>query len=75
MSYEEQPSKKSLLVIKGQRITRADYRIVLALILVVAFVYVVINGASCEAVAALGPLTGSAVAYYFHSRVCDSSVN
>ena len=75
MSSEKPVSKKSLLVIKGQRITRADYRVILALTLVLSFVYVVIRGANCEAVAALGPLTGSAVAYYFHSKISDSSVN
>ncbi|MHB2035752.1 MAG: hypothetical protein ACYCPW_03300 [Nitrososphaerales archaeon] len=59
--------KRNLISIKGQTVTNADYRGFLALILVSAFAYVVITG-SCEAIAALGPLTGSVVTYYFHSK-------
>ncbi len=60
-------NKRSLISIKGQTVTSADYRGFLALILVTTFAYVVITG-SCEAIAALGPLTGSVVTYYFHSK-------
>lgn len=74
MSSDEPISKKRLLVIKGQKVTNADYRAILALILVLSFVYIVLTGPNCEAVAALGPLTGSAVGYYFRSKVSDSSV-
>ena len=67
-------SKRNLISIKGQTITNADYRGFLALILVSAFAYVVITG-SCEAIAALGPLTGSVVTYYFHSKSSPAQIN
>jgi uncharacterized membrane protein len=62
--------KRNLILIKGQQITKADYRGFLALILVLSFAYVVLTGANCFAIAALGPLTGSVVTYYFHSKNC-----
>ena len=64
--------KRRLIVIKGQTVTKADYRALLALILVLTFAYVVISNGSSSAVAALGPLTGSAVTYYFQSKIQDS---
>ena len=74
MSSEDGISKSRLVVIKGQRVTKADYRALLSLILVISFVYVVISGANCDAVAALGPLTGAAVGYYFRFKSYDSVV-
>lgn len=68
----DKPLKRRLIVIKGQTVTKADYRALLALILVLTFAYVVISNGSCSAVAALGPLTGSAVTYYFQSKIQDS---
>lgn len=65
--------KRSLIAIKGQKLTRSDYRGFLALLLVSVFSYVAVVGGNCSAIAALGPLTGSAVAYYFHSKDHDSS--
>lgn len=65
---DQEIKKRNLILIKGQQITKSDYRGFLALILILSFVYVVINGASCFAVAALGPLTGSVVTYYFQSK-------
>ncbi|HZW58268.1 MAG TPA: hypothetical protein VFF30_18410 [Nitrososphaerales archaeon] len=66
--------KRSLIAIKGQSLTKADYRGLLALVLVLSFVYLALTGGSCSAITALGPLTGSAVTYYFHSRSNDREV-
>ena len=60
--------KQNLISIKGQTLTRADYRGLLALLLVCAFLYVVLANTGCEATASLGPLTGAAVTYYFQSK-------
>lgn len=67
-SGENCSEKKNLISIKGQTITKQDYRGLLALFLVGAFVYAVIFAKSCEAIASLGTLTGTAVTYYFNSR-------
>ncbi len=69
-SKENGETKTNLITIKGQQVTRSDFRGLLAIILVLAFIYVVCVG-NYEAVTALGPLTGSAVGYYFHCRVCN----
>jgi hypothetical protein len=61
------PKKKRMIVIKGQQLTKQDYRGLLALFLVASFVYSVLSGASDVAIASLGPFTGSAVGYYFQA--------
>ncbi|MDG6905650.1 MAG: hypothetical protein JRN20_07695 [Nitrososphaerota archaeon] len=68
MSSNEGTEKRNLISIKGQTVTKQDYRGILAIMLVAAFIYVVILGANCESTAALGTLTGAAVTYYFDSR-------
>ncbi len=69
-STDDATTKTSLITIKGQKVTQADFRGLLAVILVVAFIFVVFLG-NYEAIGALGPLTGSAVGYYFHLKVCN----
>ena len=68
ISAESYPKKKSLIAFKGHEITSpSDYRAFLAFLLVAGYLYVLILG-NAIAIAGMGPLTGSAVAYYFHSR-------
>jgi uncharacterized membrane protein len=66
--HKDKAKKRSLLLIKGREIvSAADYRALLAFILVIGYLYVVLFG-SCEAIASIGPLAGAAVAYYFHGK-------
>lgn len=68
MAAPEPKRKRSLIAYKGHEITSsADYRAFLAFLLVAGYLYVLALGNSI-AIAGMGPLTGSAVAYYFHSR-------
>lgn len=62
-------NKQRMIVIKGQQITKADYRGILALILLFSYLYAVLGAYSCSAIEALGPLTGSAITYYFHDKI------
>ncbi|MHB1907743.1 MAG: hypothetical protein ACYCQJ_02585 [Nitrososphaerales archaeon] len=72
MSVDDVPIfKKALITIKGQRITQADYRGLLALVLVISFIYSAV-ASNIQAIASLGPLTGAAVGYYFHARTNES---
>jgi hypothetical protein len=58
--------KRTLIVRKGREIvTATDYRAVIAIMLVASFIFVVIRG-DFTGIAALGPLAGAAVGYYFH---------
>ena len=71
MAIDDRPDfKKSLITIKGQKVTQADYRGLLALILVIAFIYFA-STTNTEAIAALGPLAGAATGYYFHARTTE----
>jgi hypothetical protein len=58
--------KRTLIVRKGREIvTTTDYRAIIAIMLVASFIFVVIRG-DFTGIAALGPLAGAAVGYYFH---------
>lgn len=58
--------KRTLIVRKGREIvTTTDYRAIIAIMLVASFIFVVIKG-DFTGIAALGPLAGAAVGYYFH---------
>jgi hypothetical protein len=64
----KKPEKKSLLVYKGELVaSSSDYRALLALLLIAGYLYVLVIG-NALAIAGMGPLTGSAVAYYFDSK-------
>lgn len=59
------------MVIKGQTIiTQKDYRAFIAILLSSAFVVALFAG-NVEAIAALGPLAGSAATYYFHAKAME----
>ena len=58
------------MVIKGAEITQKDYRAFIAILLSLAFVVALFMG-NVEAIAALGPLAGSAATYYFHSKAME----
>jgi len=64
---EIETGKKNLIVVKGHQISKADYRGVLAVTLVAAFLYEVISG-NPPGTETLGPFAGAVVGYYFHSR-------
>ena len=74
MSEENTPvSKRVMIAVKGHQVTSADYRGLLAIFLVVAFIYsVLVMGASCPSTSALGPFAGAAVGYYFRAKDSES---
>ncbi len=71
-SRNKQPhvKKEPLMVIKGQEITQKDYRAFIAILLSAAFVAALFVG-NIDAIAALGPLAGSAATYYFHAKAME----
>lgn len=62
--------KRELLVFKGTKITQSDFRGLIALLLSSAFVLSLFIG-NVDAIAALGPLSGSAATYYFHEKAME----
>jgi hypothetical protein len=67
---EEKPIKKQLMVIKGSSVTQSDYRAFIAILLSAAFILALFVK-DVEAIAALGPLSGSAATYYFHKKAVE----
>ncbi|MHB8603384.1 MAG: hypothetical protein ACYC9R_12195 [Nitrosotalea sp.] len=69
MNQEEQlkEKKESLLQIKGQKITNADYRGLISVGLLGMFAYALFLGNQTASIV-LGPFVGVVVGYYFHDK-------
>lgn len=59
--------KKSMIRIKGQKVTQADYRGLLSLALLLMFGYSMFTDNEVAAVV-FGPFMGVIVGYYFHDK-------
>jgi len=63
----DESKKQSLITIKGQSITKSDYRGIIALVLIILFGYSIFANLTVPSIV-LGPFVGAIVTYYFHSK-------